>query len=73
MAQNILENNRDKMEAMVEALMKWETIGREQVLDIMAGREPQPPQDWTPRLPPRDGGTPVSPALPEAKPTPTPT
>ena len=72
-AQNILENNRDKMEAMTTALMKWETIGREQVEDIMAGREPQPPQDWTPRLPPRDGGgSNLPPALPEAKPTPTP-
>ena len=72
-AQNILENNRDKMEAMTTALMKWETIGLEQVEDIMAGREPQPPQDWTPRLPPRDGGgSNLPPALPEAKPTPTP-
>ena len=71
-AQKILEDNRDKMEAMTAALMKWETIGREQVEDIMAGREPQPPQDWTPRLPPRDGGSNLPPALPEAKPTPTP-
>ncbi|MDO5654387.1 MAG: cell division protein FtsH, partial [Brachymonas sp.] len=72
-AEKILENNRDKMEAMTTALMKWETIGREQVLDIMAGREPQPPNDWTPRLPPRDGGSALPPSLPETKPTPTPT
>ena len=71
-AQKILEDNRDKMEAMTMALMKWETIGREQVEDIMAGREPQPPQDWTPRLPPRDGGSALPPGLPEVKPTPTP-
>ena len=69
-AQKILEDNRDKMEAMTAALMKWETIGREQVEDIMAGREPQPPSDWTPQLPPRDGSNGMPPALPEATATP---
>ncbi|MGL6040206.1 MAG: hypothetical protein ACRC01_03275, partial [Deefgea sp.] len=29
---------------MTSALMEWETIDREQVLDIMAGREPRPPK-----------------------------
>ena len=72
MAQKILEENRDKMEMMTSALMKWETIGREQVEDIMAGREPQPPHDWTPKLPPRDGGSAMPPPVPEANPTPTP-
>ncbi|WP_027467728.1 ATP-dependent zinc metalloprotease FtsH [Deefgea rivuli] len=43
-AQKILEENRDKVEAMTTALMEWETIDREQVLDIMAGREPRPPK-----------------------------
>lgn len=47
-AQKILEDNRDKVEAMTEALMKWETIGRQQVEDIMEGKDPQPPVDWTP-------------------------
>lgn len=70
-AQKILEDNRDKMEAMTAALMKWETIGREQVEDIMAGREPQPPSDWTPQLPPRDGNNGVPPVVPDVKPTPT--
>ncbi len=70
-AQKILEDNRDKMEAMTVALMKWETIGREQVEDIMAGREPQPPSDWTPKLPPRDGSSGMPPAVPEVTPTPT--
>ena len=69
-AQKILEDNRDKMEAMTAALMKWETIGREQVEDIMAGREPQPPSDWTPQLPPRDGSNGMPAALPEATATP---
>ncbi|MBV8501252.1 MAG: ATP-dependent zinc metalloprotease FtsH [Paucibacter sp.] len=42
-AQRILEENRDKVETMTEALMKWETIDRDQVLDIMAGRPPRAP------------------------------
>ena len=74
-AEKILESSRDKVEAMTSALMKWETIGREQVEDIMAGRDPQAPSDWTPRLPPHDGGAGaggVPPVLPEVKPSPTP-
>jgi cell division protease FtsH len=57
-AQRILEENRDKVEAMTDALMKWETIDREQVLDIMAGRPPRAPGE-TP-TPPTGGpsGTP---------------
>ncbi|MFT7723776.1 MAG: ATP-dependent zinc metalloprotease FtsH [Roseateles sp.] len=57
-AQKILEDNRDKVEAMTEALMKWETIDRDQVLDIMAGRPPRAPDDkpTTPSGP--AGGTP---------------
>ena len=62
-AQNILETSRDKMEVMTEALMKWETIDREQVTDIMAGKDPRPPKDWAPRTPPSQGdgsgGTPA--------------
>ena len=57
-AQKILESNRDKVEVMTEALMKWETIDREQIEDIMAGRDPRPPKDWTPRNPSQGGGTP---------------
>ncbi|KQW50754.1 MULTISPECIES: ATP-dependent zinc metalloprotease FtsH [unclassified Roseateles] len=57
-AQKILEDNRDKVEAMTEALMKWETIDRDQILDIMAGRPPRAPDDkpTTPSGP--TGGTP---------------
>ncbi len=62
-SQKILESSRDKIEAMTAALMKWETIDREQIQDIMAGKEPRPPKDWTPRTPPNQGdgsgGTPV--------------
>jgi cell division protease FtsH len=57
-AKQILESNRDKVEAMTDALMKWETIDRDQVLDIMAGRPPRAPDDrpTTPSGP--AGGTP---------------
>ena len=45
-AQSILAENEDKLHAMANALMKFETINREQVKDIMEGREPRPPEDW---------------------------
>ncbi|MDO4223623.1 MAG: cell division protein FtsH, partial [Acinetobacter sp.] len=43
-AWDILENNQDIAHAMVKALMEWETIDRDQVVDIMNRREPQPPK-----------------------------
>ncbi|QLG88365.1 ATP-dependent metallopeptidase FtsH/Yme1/Tma family protein [Chitinibacter bivalviorum] len=48
LAVQILEENRDKVEVMTQALMDWETIDREQVLDIMAGRPPRPPKELPP-------------------------
>ncbi len=45
-AKRILEENRDKLEIMAAALMKYETIDEEQVKDIMAGKQPRPPADW---------------------------
>ncbi len=45
-AKNLIEENRDKMERMTKALMEWETINADQINDIMAGKEPQPPADW---------------------------
>jgi cell division protease FtsH len=57
LARRLIEENKDKMHAMAKALMEWETIEAEQLDDIMAGREPRPPKDWTPRNPPTpDGG-----------------
>jgi len=60
-AQNILDANRDKVEAMTEALMKWETIDREQILDIIAGRPPREPGDTAtpPSSGPSGGGKPA--------------
>ena len=68
--QKILEDNRDKVEAMTSALMKWETIGREQIEDIMAGREPKEPHDFVPRTPAsQSDSTPPSGNAPAAAPT----
>lgn len=46
-ARKLLEDNRDKVEAMTAALMEFETIDADQINDIMAGlpvREPKPRQ-----------------------------
>lgn len=45
-ARKILEENRDKLDAMAEALMKYETIDSHQLKDIMDGRAPRPPEGW---------------------------
>jgi cell division protease FtsH len=57
-AQKILEAHKDKVEAMTAALMEWETIGRDQVQDIMAGRPPKPPVDFIPRTDSKDTSPP---------------
>ncbi len=51
-AYKILDENRDKMETMCKALMEWETIDRDQVLEIMAGQQPSPPKDYSHNLRP---------------------
>ena len=43
LARSILENNRDKVEAMVTALLEWETLDADQLTDIMEGRPPRAP------------------------------
>ena len=58
LARRLLEENRDKVEAMAKALLEWETIDADQILDIMAGRPPRPPKPVAPKQPstPPDGG-----------------
>ena len=48
MARKLIEDNKDKMHAMAKALLEWETIDADQIDDIMAGKPPRPPKDWTP-------------------------
>jgi cell division protease FtsH len=45
-ARDILVSNRDKLDAMAQALIKYETIDEEQIKDIMDGRPPRPPEGW---------------------------
>jgi cell division protease FtsH len=45
-AKKLLVENRDKLDAMAEALMKYETIDADQIDDIMNGREPREPRGW---------------------------
>jgi cell division protease FtsH len=46
LAKQILMDNMDKLHAMAEALIKYETINTEQIQDIMEGRTPREPSDW---------------------------
>ncbi|HIO92356.1 MAG TPA: ATP-dependent zinc metalloprotease FtsH [Leucothrix mucor] len=46
-AENILNDNLDKLHAMAEALLKYETIDRTQIDAIMKGEVPPPPKDWS--------------------------
>lgn len=61
-AKNLLEENMDKLHTMAGALIKYETIDKEQIDDIMGGREPRPPKvsgsDMGP--PPSGSGAPSS-------------
>lgn len=45
-AKNILEENRDILEAMKDALMEYETLDSGQIDDIMARKKPRSPADW---------------------------
>ena len=54
-ARSLIEGHKDKMHAMAKALLEWETIDSEQIDDIMAGKPPRPPKDWTAQ-PPKAGG-----------------
>ena len=46
LARKIIEENQDKMHAMAEALLKWETIDADQIDDILAGNPPREPKDF---------------------------
>ena len=52
-ARKLIEDNRDKVEAMAKALLEWETIEADQIDDIMAGRSPRPPKPPTIPIPPQ--------------------
>ena len=72
-ARKIIEDNREKIEAMTKALLEWETIDAEQIEDICQGRAPRPPRDLSkpggspPPAAPAPGVAPAAPAAPAAQ------
>ncbi|NBC49804.1 MAG: ATP-dependent zinc metalloprotease FtsH [Gammaproteobacteria bacterium] len=65
-ARTILTEHMDQLHAMAAALMKYETIDLEQINDIMAGRDPRPPKDWSNDEPKRPGGSADAPVTPSS-------
>lgn len=47
LAKQILMNNTEKLHSMAAALLKYETISIEQITDVMEGRVPREPDDWS--------------------------
>ena len=59
-ARKLIEDNRDKVEAMAKALLEWETLDAEQINDIMEGRPPRPPKPAAPSAPPSKDSPPTA-------------
>ncbi|MGI8894811.1 MAG: ATP-dependent zinc metalloprotease FtsH [Casimicrobiaceae bacterium] len=59
-ARNLLEENRDKVEAMAKALLELETIDADQIGDIMAGLPPRAPKPVQPPAGPVSGSPPAT-------------
>jgi len=57
LARRLIEEHSAQMHGMAKALLEWETIDKDQIDAIMAGHDPMPPKDWTPRQPPSGDGT----------------
>ena len=55
-SEKILKDNMDILHAMSDALMKYETIDKDQIAAIMKGETPQPPKGWDDSSPSNDGG-----------------
>ena len=45
-ARDLVESHLDQLHLMADALMKYETIDKGQIDQIMEGRAPDPPNDW---------------------------
>ena len=75
-AKKILEDNMDKLHAMAEALLKYETIDIEQIKRIMQGLDPGQPESWgdtgkpPSNPPPRMSGVAPGPVPPPGEPKP---
>ncbi|MDY6830018.1 MAG: ATP-dependent zinc metalloprotease FtsH [Pseudomonadota bacterium] len=62
-AKRLLTENIEKLHAMADALVKYETLSSDQIDDIMAGRPPRPPEGWD------DTAPPASPRVPSDEPS----
>ena len=71
-ARTLIEDNKSKMHAMAKALLEWETIDGDQLDDIVVGKDPRPPKDWTPRNPSVGGGPTGTGGTPAINPDPAP-
>lgn len=67
-ARTAIEENRDKIEKMAKALLEWETLGAEQIDDIMAGRDPRPPEGLDTPGPSGGSGSDTKAKKPKSKP-----
>ena len=67
-SRDILVEHMDKLHVMSDALMKYETIDSEQIDDIMEGKTPRPPKDWSDQEPRGGAGSDVSSSPSEEKP-----
>ena len=65
-ARKLIEDNKDKMHAMAEALLEWETIDADQIDDIMEGRDPRPPKSSSPPSDSTDASPPAAGVSPSA-------
>ncbi len=56
LSRRLIEDNRDKVEAMAKALLEWETLDADQIDDIMQGRPPRAPKPKPAPTKPAAGG-----------------
>jgi cell division protease FtsH len=70
LARRLIEENSDKMHAMANALLEFETIDAEQIQDIMEGRPPRPPKPSQPPASTPGGGNAATPSAPAPSTTP---
>jgi cell division protease FtsH len=70
LARRLIEENSDKMHAMANALLEYETIDAEQIQDIMEGRPPRPPKPSQPPASTPGGGNAATPSAPAPSTTP---
>jgi cell division protease FtsH len=68
LARRLIEENRDKVEAMAKSLLEWETLDTDQVEDIMQGRPPRPPKPASLPAPITTGPAAGPDAAPSARP-----